>query len=572
MTPRARRARLLNIQGPIVASNVADAENLDHVSRASTAIAVWTIASRVTGFMRTLVVAAVLGPTFFANLYQAANTLPNLLYELSVGSLVVSLLVPPLVKHIDIDRDVARAGRIADGFLGICMLLFSAGALVIVAGAPIVLRLLGAGIDDPTVLADQRRVGWPMLALLVPQTALYGIVGVSAAYQNAHRRFALTAMAPVAENLGVMAVLIIFMGMYGTGIDLDQVGLGGVLLLGGGSTMAVAAHAMVQWLAARRLGHSLVPRAGWRDPDVRAIVRLALPSLGYASMNALRIVVMLIGAGSVAGGVVAFQFAYNFYSLPGAMISRPISVASLPELAKMSTQQGLASFRSLYTTGQQIAVFLLAPCTIALVILATPLSRALSFGAMNSESGRALLGISIAGIALGIIGDGRFILASSASYARRHAIAPMRTMVLRTSITVVFTALAFLFSGSAVLGMIALGSSIADLIAGQLLHLRIISALRSLPTRRAPFSWIPFRFIGVIGVTVAVGVAMRAITTSILDISSSGARVQQFIALGIIAVAVAATYILASTLLQPAGIQALLSWRRNGPETAGGQP
>ena len=77
-------------------------------------MAVLTLVSRATGFARGIVIAAVLGPTFFGNLFVAANSLPNLIFELVIGSVIVSLLVPPLVTHLDLG-DRAAARRIACG-------------------------------------------------------------------------------------------------------------------------------------------------------------------------------------------------------------------------------------------------------------------------------------------------------------------------------------------------------------------------------------------------------------------------------------------------------------------------
>src|SRR3954470_8688491 len=86
--------------------------------RNSATIAAWTMVSRATGFIRVAVVAAILGPTFFGNLYQATNSIPNVLYELLTGALFASLLVPPLVRHVDA-LDVGGQRRLVDGFLGV---------------------------------------------------------------------------------------------------------------------------------------------------------------------------------------------------------------------------------------------------------------------------------------------------------------------------------------------------------------------------------------------------------------------------------------------------------------------
>ena len=87
----------------------------------SMSVAVWTIVSRITGVLRGIVIAAVLGATYFANTYQFTNSLPNLVfYGLLAGSLFTSILVPALVPHVD-TGDARAQGRIAGGLLGIVM-------------------------------------------------------------------------------------------------------------------------------------------------------------------------------------------------------------------------------------------------------------------------------------------------------------------------------------------------------------------------------------------------------------------------------------------------------------------
>lgn len=82
-------------------------------------MALWTLVSRLVGLLRLLTVAAVLGPTYFGNVFQAANLVPNLTYEFLTGALFTSLLVPSLVRHVD-DGDAGALARTAGGSWGWC--------------------------------------------------------------------------------------------------------------------------------------------------------------------------------------------------------------------------------------------------------------------------------------------------------------------------------------------------------------------------------------------------------------------------------------------------------------------
>ena len=214
--------------------------------RASMSVGAWTLISRITGFARLAAIAAVLGPTFFGNLFQTANQLPNLAFELVAGQLIASLLMPALVVHLDAD-DRVSSERLAGGFLGLVLALFAVvGSLITLLG-PLVTRLLGLGVDDAAVRQDLVRLGWPLLAVVMPQLALYGFIGVANAVQNARHRFGLAAAAPVIENLVVIGAVVVFRIRSGGGSDLADAGYGDVLLLGLGSTLGVALHAALQW-------------------------------------------------------------------------------------------------------------------------------------------------------------------------------------------------------------------------------------------------------------------------------------------------------------------------------------
>src|SRR4051812_14294701 len=126
------------------------------VASGSLTVAWWTSVSRVTGLVRLAVIAAVLGPTYLANTFQAVNQLPNLIYSALTGSVFTMLLVPPLVHHLDRD-DRAAQERVAGGFLGLVLVAFGAVAGVAVIAGPLLLRLLAVGVTNPHIAADQRR-------------------------------------------------------------------------------------------------------------------------------------------------------------------------------------------------------------------------------------------------------------------------------------------------------------------------------------------------------------------------------------------------------------------------------
>lgn len=456
------------------------------LARDSLTVAKWTVLSRVTGVGRVVAIAAVLGPTYFGNLFQATNLLPNLTFELLTGTLFATLLVPPLVRYVD-RGDPQGTQRLAGGFLGLALIAFAAVAAAVILAAPLILWLLTAGVASPEVAAGQRQAGWLLLALLMPQVMLYGVAGTAGAVLNAHGRFALPAGAPALENLGVIATLAATGVLFGIGTELGEVATGQLWLLGLGSTAAVGLHAGVLWWGSWRQGVRLIPRAGWRDPEVRQVLRLAVPSLGYAGLSGLRTFAVLVVANRVPGGVVAFQMALNFYNLPVAVGARPVAVALLPSLARHHHEGATQPFRDELVRGAGLIAFLTIPAAVAYLALAGPLARAVSYGAMATEAGVTLIAVSLAALAAGVVAESAFVLGTHASYARGDARSPLRASVFRTGTVLIGGTIAFLVHpGALVLLVLGLAFSAGDVVSAVLLAGRLRSRLPDGDLRLGP--------------------------------------------------------------------------------------
>jgi putative peptidoglycan lipid II flippase len=426
----------------------------DHAAN-STAVAAWTMVSRVTGFVRIGVIAAILGPTYLGSLFLAINFLPNLALQFLAGSLIGSLLIPALMPSID-RRDPAGTDEIAGGFLGTALVALSAAAVLAIAAAPLILGILTIGVDDRGVASDQLRTGWLLMAFTMPQLPLYGVAIIGGAVMNANGRFRLAAFAPVAENLGVIATMIAVAVVYGTGSDIASVPTGELLLLGLGSTGAVVLHAGVMFLGARRCGLRLRPRWGARIPAVRALLRRLTASMGQSGLSALHFFAMLTVANTVPGGVVALRLALNFLYLPVQVGAQPITLTLLPTLSRLHHAGDAQGFRDECTRGLGLVFFLTFPAAVAYLVLARPLADALAFGAMSGTAGPALVAACVAGIALAVIAESIFQLFTNASYAREDARSPFVATAAGTVVTIICLPLALLLDGSATLLVVGL--------------------------------------------------------------------------------------------------------------------
>lgn len=428
----------------------------------SVSVALWTAVSRVSGFGRAAMIAAVLGPTYFGNTFQATNTIPSLTFEFLTGSLFASILVPSVVRALD-HGDPRAPARVTNSFLGLVTVGFLLVTATCILAGPLLLMLLSTGVPDDATAREQQRVGMILLILLMPQVVLYGVAATGGAVQNAHGRFALAAAAPAAENVGIMGTMLAVGMFFPSRLDLATVPTSALVVLGLGTTGSVALHAGLQWFGAWRVGVTLVPRLGWGAPEFRELTRRLRPSLGYAGLNALRFFAVIVIANHVAGGVVAFTLALHFFYLPVAVCARPVAVALLPRLARLANAGDLAGFRAEAVRGTGLAFLLVIPAALALLVLAEPLATVVAYGEMASPQGRAAVAVSLTALALGVLGEAAFVVATHLSYALGDARSPLRAMLTRTVVSlVIMVAAAVWLDGQRLLAGLGLAITVGN--------------------------------------------------------------------------------------------------------------
>lgn len=445
--------------------------------RQSVSVAVWTMVSRFTGLGRVLTIAAVLGPTYLGNIFEAVNLIPVLAFELFTGAVLRSLLVPPLTRSLD-KGSPEETERLAGSFFGLSLAAFAVVTVLGIMAGPLLLRLLTFGVEDASAAEAQRQAGLLLLFLVMPQVLLYGTGGIGAAVLNAHGRFAIAAAAPALENLGLMATMGLLVVIFGPGSSIEDISRSQIAVLGVGSTAAVALHAGAQWFWARQVAVRLVPRGGWRRPEVVEVVRRALPSLGNTALNVAGVYIVLSVANGVAGGVVAYNTALYFVQFPLNVVARPLSIASLPMLSRLSGEQKFVQFRSEVVRITTRSLFFVVPAIVGCLVLSRPLAMAVAFGEMARPEGVTLLAAALASLSLAGLSEAIFVIATNAHYALDDATSPFLAMVLRTALLIVGAFLAAKVEpGPALIIALGLVVSAARLLASVYLTRRLGRAL-----------------------------------------------------------------------------------------------
>lgn len=358
-----------------------------------------------------------MGTTFLANTYQTANTAPNLLFELVAAGVLTSVFVPTFVAYAVQGRR-EEGWSAANAMTSVALVGLTGLALLLMLGAPLVMKLLTLGVEDAGLRAREVQVGTDLLRMFSPQVIFYGAGMIMTAALHAHRRFVLPAAAPIFNNIIVIAVYAGYAVLRGSQPPSVQgTSAAEVWLLGAGTTMGVVAMTLVLWPAVARLGWRMRFSLDWSHEAVRKASRLGLWALGYAGGYQAGLIVVLLLANKIEGGVAAYQWAYTFFYVPHALFSVPIFSALFTAMSEDAAAGDFGLLRSRLRGGLTMLAFVLLPVAAALVALSEPLAvSSLSFGVMTPEGAR-LVGNVLACFAVGLLPYSIFLVLTRACYA-----------------------------------------------------------------------------------------------------------------------------------------------------------
>ena len=300
--------------------------------RAAGTMAVATAVSRVTGGLKAAVLAAAIGIGLVGDAYTTANNLPNIVYELLIGGVLTSVVVPLLVHAQERDEDggVAYAQRLLSL---ITVLVVGATALAVIA-APLLTYAYGIR-GDPAQVA----LATTLARILLLEIVFYGIGAVATSILNTRNVFGAPAWAPVLNNVIVIAVGFLFIAIRGTGpLTPDTISTGQVYLLGAGTTLGIAAQAIILIPALRRVGVPMRFRRDWRGTGLSEVGRLGAWVLGYVAVSQVSLIVFSNVANTAAreGGLGsnAYANANLLFQLPYGVLGVALLTALHPRMSR----------------------------------------------------------------------------------------------------------------------------------------------------------------------------------------------------------------------------------------------
>ncbi len=391
------------------------------MARAASLIAAGNVASRLLGLVRETVIANLFGATGLVSAFRVAQIIPTMLYDLLVGGMVSSALVPVFSEQVE--RDRATLWHLASLLLSLSVIVLGFIVIIIELAAPQVAFLMAGGFDDELLAATTR-----LIRMTTPAVLFLSLSGVITGLLHSLRRFALPAFTAAIFNAAIIVFALVGVLVLGWGIESLAVGL----LVGAFFQVAL----QLPGLRDARLRFVI----DLHHPALRRIGKLYLPIILGLVISQIAIALDRNFASRTGEQSIAWmQFATTIIQFPLGLISTAISLAILPTLSRLASNKttGLDEFMNTLAAGLRMVLVLIIPATVALFILAEPIVALLfergEFVAFDTRQTALalrfyLLGLTFAAIDLPLV---------FAFYARQNTLTPALVGLLAVGIYLV---------------------------------------------------------------------------------------------------------------------------------------
>jgi putative peptidoglycan lipid II flippase len=391
------------------------------IARASAIVMTTFLVSRLLGLLRDVVIGAQFGTSGEYDAYVAAFKIPDIIYTLIAGGILVSAFLPTFTDYLA-REDRSGAWRLASAVINLVVIVLIAVALVAALLAePIVRYLLAPGFS-----AEAQALTAQLMRLLLIPPVIFGVSGVVMGILYAHQKFWLPGLAPSMYNLGII---------FGALVLAPALGIFGLTI---GAIIGALLHLLIQVPGLRRVKMQYSARLAVRDPGVREVIRLMIPRMfGVAVVQLTFLVETFLASWLTVGAVSALNYAWRVMLLPQGVVAQSVATAAFPTFADQYARGQLAQLRSSLSATVRSILFIAIPAAIGLLVLREPIVQLLFQRGEFTAASTAIVALALAGYALGLIGHSGVEILARAFYALHDTKTPVLLGILALAIDLV---------------------------------------------------------------------------------------------------------------------------------------
>lgn len=442
--------------------------------RSSASMAIGTLVSRILGFIKGIVLGIAVAGTVVADIFEAVNYLPNLIFLMLAGGVFNAVLIPQIAKaskHPDRGTDfISRLLTL--GIIG----LLSLTAIILVVVSPI----MGAATSFE---GKQLELAITFGLFLLPQIFFYGLYSLLGQVLNAHNAFKAYAWAPAINNVVAIAGLVVFIAVAGSTASsphtVDNWTPGQSWMLAGTATLGILVQSVVLILPVHRLGLNLRPKFGLRGTGLGSTVKIALWTMGTMIIGNVTFVVILRVATIPAGGeadaapesglpgMFVLNRATELYIMPHSIIALSIATVMFTAMAHAAANKDLAGVRKSLATALRTTGIATVFAGIALVVLSGPFGMLFSGG---QESVGRQVAITLAILAVGAPFYSVNFILNRVFYAHENARTPFIIQCIMVALGLCTALLAGLLPHELIIYGLALSYTVSNVVAAVISH------------------------------------------------------------------------------------------------------
>jgi putative peptidoglycan lipid II flippase len=396
--------------------------------KAASTVSLMTLASRITGLVRELLIASTFGASGLTDAFNVAFRIPNLFRRLFGEGAFSQAFVPTLAHSKEAEGDAATH-RLIDSVATVLAWSLLATCMLGVAGAPVMVWALASGFKQ-TPHSFEAAVF--MTRWMFPYIGFMSMVALSAGVLNTWKRFAVPAATPVLLNVCMIAAAWLGAPWFAS------MGIEPIYAMAGGVMLGGALQLAVQIPILRRLG--LLPRIGlgwsrlraaWCDPGTRKVARMMVPALVGVSVAQVSLLINTqIASWLPAGSVTWLTYADRLMEFPTALLGVALGVVLMPQLAGARAGNDPERYSAMLDWGLRLVVLMAVPSSIALLVFNVPLVATLfHYGAFRDRDVQQVA-LALAGYGAGLVGLVAVKVLASGFYASQDMRTPVRIAVI----------------------------------------------------------------------------------------------------------------------------------------------
>ncbi|MFH8258070.1 murein biosynthesis integral membrane protein MurJ [Streptomyces roseolus] len=429
--------------------------------KSSAVMAAGTLVSRLTGFVRSLVITGALGAALLGDTFTIAYTLPTMIYILTVGGGLNSVFVPQLVRSMKNDEDGGEA--YANRLLTLVMVALGLIVVAAVFAAPVLIRLMSNTIADD---AAANSVAVTFARYCLPTIFFMGVHVVMGQILNARGKFGAMMWTPVLNNIVMIVTFGLFIWVYGTSAE-SHMGVRtipdeGIRLLGIGTLLGLVVQALAMIPYLRETGFRFRPRFDWKGHGLGKTVKLAKWTVLFVLANQAGVLVvtqLATAAGEESGkngaGFLAYSNAQLIWGMPQAIITVSVMAALLPRISRAASDDDPGAVRDDISQGLRNSAVAIVPVAFAFLALGVPMCTLL-YASSGVEAAQGM-GFILMAFGLGLIPYSVQYVVLRGFYAYEDTRTPFYNTVIVAAVNAAASALCYVLLPAqwAVVGMAA---------------------------------------------------------------------------------------------------------------------